>query len=134
MATVREEIVTTASPDRVWKIIREVEALHLKLVPGFVKDTKVEGRVRIVTFGNGLVVREPIVTIDEEHRRLVWTSIGGRLSHYNSSLQVFEGEQGGSKVVWLADLLPDELEAFVRSMIDEGARTMKQTLDAAGRD
>jgi hypothetical protein len=132
MATVRREIVTTASPERVWNIIREVDALHSKLVPGFVKDTKLEGRVRIVTFGNGLVAREPIVTIEEQHRRLVWTSIGGRLSHYNSSLQVFEGEKGGSKVVWLADLLPDELEAFVQSMIDEGARTMKQTLDASG--
>lgn len=132
MATVRREIVTTASPERVWKIIREVDALHSKLVPGFVKDTKLEGPVRIVTFGNGLVAREPIVTIDEQHRRLVWTSVGGRLSHYNSSLQVFAGEKGGSKVVWLADLLPDELEAFVQSMIDEGARTMKRTLDAAG--
>lgn len=132
MATVRREIVTTASPERVWKIIREVDALHSKLVPGFVKDTKLEGHVRIVTFGNGLVAREPIVTIDEQHRRLVWTSVGGRLSHCNSSLQVFAGEKGGSKVVWLADLLPDELEAFVQSMIDEGARTMKRTLDAAG--
>lgn len=78
-----------------------------------------------------MVIQEPIVSIDEDSRRLVWTSVGGKLSHYNSSLQVFEGEKGGSRIVWLADLLPDDLEGTIRAMIEQGAATMKQTLDLA---
>ena len=44
----------------------------------------------IVTFVNGAMLREPIVTLDEEARRLVWTHEGGRARHYNGALQVSE--------------------------------------------
>jgi hypothetical protein len=131
LATIRKEITTSASPEKAWEAIRDVGALHTKLVPGFVTNTILEGRVRTVTFGSGMVIQEPIVSIDEDSRRLVWTSVGGKLSHYNSSLQVFEGEKGGSRIVWLADLLPDDLEGTIRAMIEQGAATMKQTLDLA---
>ena len=53
MASIRKEIRIDAPVDRVWDALRDVGALHTKLVPGFVKDTKLEGDVRIVTFGNG---------------------------------------------------------------------------------
>jgi hypothetical protein len=59
-----------------------------------------------------------------------WTSVGGRLSHYNASLQVFAGDNGGSKILWIADLLPNELEGTIQSMIDAAAVAMKKTLDA----
>jgi putative membrane protein len=39
-----------------------------------------------VTFVNGTVLREPIVTLDDAARRLVWTAEGGRARHYNSEL------------------------------------------------
>jgi len=129
MATIRKEILTTAHPDVVWDAIRAVDSLHTRLVPGFVTDTKMEGNVRVVTFFNGMVVREPIVSIEGEHRRLVWAAVGGKLSHYNASVQVFAGENGGSKIIWIADLLPNELEAAIQSMIDQGAIAMKKTLD-----
>ena len=67
--------------------------------PGFVTDTKLEGSVRIVTFGNGAVVREPIVTLDDAMRRLVWTAQGGLATHYNSSVQVFEEGSGQTRIV-----------------------------------
>lgn len=130
MATIRKEIITTAHPDTAWGAIRAVDSLHTRLVPGFVTDTKMEGNVRIVTFFNGLVVREPIVSIEEKHRRLVWAAVGGKLSHYNASVQVFEGENGGSRILWIADLLPNEMEEPIQSMIDFAATTMKKTLES----
>src|SRR5262245_25071463 len=93
MASIRRQIVTSASPDAVWDAIRDIGALHTRLVPGFVIDTRLEPGVRVVTFGNGTVVREPIVDIDDRERRLVWAAIGGPLTHYNGSVQVFpEGQ------------------------------------------
>ena len=65
-------MVTRARPDEVWDAIRDIGALHTRLVPGFVVDTRLEPGARIVTFGNGMVVKEPIVDIDEADRRLVW--------------------------------------------------------------
>jgi hypothetical protein len=64
----------------VWDAIRDIGALHTRLVPGFVIDTRLEPGVRVVTFGDCTVVTEPIVDIDEHERRLVWGAIGGPLT------------------------------------------------------
>jgi carbon monoxide dehydrogenase subunit G len=129
MASIRREILTKASPEDVWAAIRDIGALHTRLVPGFVVDTRLESGARIVTFGNGMVVREPIVDIDDRDRRLVWSATGGRTTHYNASVQVFASEAGGAKVVWIADLLPDEAAADIRAAIEQGMAVMKRTLD-----
>jgi hypothetical protein len=129
MASVRREIATKAAPDNVWSAIRD-GALHTRLVPGFVIDTKLEGSVRIVTFGNGRVVREPIVTVDDQARRLVWTSEGGMAKHYNGAVQVTANVDGSSTVVWIADFLPDDITTAIAGAIDAGMVVMKRTLDA----
>lgn len=129
MGSVRREITTTARVDDVWSAIRDVGALHTRLVPGFVTDTKLEGAVRIVRFGNGMVVREPIVTIDDDARRLVWSAEGGITKHYNASVQVSANDDGSSKVIWIADFLPDSATTAIASAIDTGMMVMKQTLD-----
>ena len=129
MASVRREIITKAHIDDVWSAIRDVGALHTRLVPGFVADTKLEGAVRIVTFGNGMVVREPIVTVDDQEKRLVWSAEGGITKHYNASVLVAANDDGSSKVVWIADFLPDSVATAISSAIDTGMAVMKKTLD-----
>jgi uncharacterized protein YndB with AHSA1/START domain len=61
---IRKEILIDLPPARVWEALRDVGALHKRLVPGFVTDTRMEGRTRVVTFGNGTIAREDIVSID----------------------------------------------------------------------
>lgn len=129
MGTHREEILTRAAPDAVWDTIRDIGALHTRLVPGFVTDTKLVPGARIVTFGNGMVIREPIVALDEAARRLVWSAEGGQATHYNASAQVFAEPDGGTRVVWIADFLPDEAGAFIRTAMGQGAAVMKTTLN-----
>jgi Polyketide cyclase / dehydrase and lipid transport len=129
MASIRKEISTIASADAVWSAFRDIGALHTRLVPGFVVDTRLEGNERIVTFGNGMVVREPIVDIDHEAKRLVWAAIGGRLTHYNASAQVFVSADGQTRVVWIADFLPNEAAGTIGFMMDQGMAVMKTTLD-----
>jgi hypothetical protein len=135
MGSIQREIVTSAHPDAVWDAIRDIGALHTRLVPGFVIDTRLEPGARVVTFGNGMVVREPIIDIDDERRRLVWGAIGGPLTHYNGAVQVFEEGQSQSRIVWTADFLPDGAADKLRAMIEQGMAVMKATLDrAAGRE
>ena len=109
-----------------WDALRDVGALHTRLVPGFVTDTRLEFGARIVTFGNGMVVREQIVTVDEDKHRVVWSAIG-MLRHHNASAQALANVRGGTTVVWIADLLPDEATATIASMMEQGATIMKQT-------
>ena len=130
MASVRKEIVTPAQPPSVWDAIRDIGALHTRLVPGFVVDTRLEPGARVVTFANGMVMKEPIVTIDDDARRLVWSAQGGPLTHYNAAVQVF-AEGTGSRVVWIADFLPDQAASVVGPMIEQGMAAMKKALDPA---
>src|SRR5712672_2944089 len=108
MPSIRKEIITSASANEVWSALRDVGALHTRLVPGFVVDTRLEPGARIVTFANGMVVREPIVDINDETRRIVWSAENDQLTHYNASAQVFTDGNGRTKVVWIADLLPND--------------------------
>ena len=129
MASIRKEIETRARPEDVWAAIRDIGALHTRLVPGFVVDTQLEPDARIVTFGNGMKVREPIVDVDDEAKRLVWSAEGAGLTHYNASVQVFAGPGNGSRVVWIADLLPHDMKGPIEAMIEQGLTVMKKTLD-----
>jgi hypothetical protein len=129
MATIRKEVLIEASPEDVWAAVRDVGALHVRLAPGFVVDTRLEEDARIVTFANGLVARERIVTLDDDARRLVWAVVGGRMSHHNASLQVFADGEGSSRAVWIADLLPNELAGPIGAMVAQGCAAIKQTLE-----
>ena len=133
MASIRHEILIEARPEDIWDAVRDVGALHTRLVPGFVVDTKMDGDARIVTFGNGLVARELIVDIGEDARRLVWSVVGGRPTHHNASLQVFADGESRSRVVWIADLLPNDLAGAIAGMIEQGMGTMKRTLEQVAK-
>jgi carbon monoxide dehydrogenase subunit G len=129
MASIHKEIVIEASPKRVWDAVRDVGAVHERLAPGFVVDTRLQAGARVVTFANGLVARELIVDVDDEARRLAWAVVGSpRLTHHNASMQVFDGDRG-SRVVWIADLLPNEIGGTIAAMIEEGLGAMKKTLE-----
>lgn len=125
MASIRKEIPLDARPEEVWDAVRDIGALHTRLVPGFVTDTRLEEGARIVTFGNGMVVREVIVDLDDQARRLVW-SAKGRLTHHNASAQVFPDGDKRTKLIWTADLLPNELAGDIRAMMEMGAAAMQK--------
>src|SRR5579863_9645926 len=129
MATIRSEIKTRAPASEVWSAVRDIGALHTRLVPGFVTDTRLEPGARVVTFVNGAVLREPIVTLDDQARRLVWTAEGGRARHYNAALQVSELPDGLTSVVWTADFLPDDIGSYLKQAIEAGMAAMQKTLD-----
>ena len=130
MASIRKEISIQAPPAAVWEALRDVGALHTRLVPGFVTDTRVEPGARTVTFGNGMVVRELIVDLDDRARRLAWAVVDGPFLHYNASAQVLDEERGGCRFVWIADLLPDEMAETVEAMMTEGLSVIQRTMEA----
>ncbi|MFL5246645.1 MAG: SRPBCC family protein [Myxococcales bacterium] len=129
MATIRKEILVRASPESVWSAVRDVGEVHRRLCPGVLVDCRMDGDARVVTFANGLVVRELIVDVDDDARRFSWAAVGGRLTHHNASMQVFPDAAGGTRLVWIADLLPDELEADIRALMDLGSAALKKTVE-----
>lgn len=129
MTHIRKEVLLAADPARVWDALRDVGALHTRLVPGFVSDTQLDGQgARIVTFGSGQVVRELIVDIDATARRVAWSAVGAPFVHHHASAQVVP-EAGGCRFVWIADLLPDTLGPFVAGMMEQGLASIKGTFE-----
>ena len=131
MATVIREIGIDVRPEAAWDALRDWTAIHQRLAPGFLLDARPDGRDRIVTFFNGAVVRELFLGADEQARRLAWTVTDGSLglTHYNASAQVIPDGAAGTRFVWTADLLPDDLEGTVTGLIEQGLATIKDTLE-----
>jgi uncharacterized protein YndB with AHSA1/START domain len=131
MASIRTETTIDADPEAVWEALRAWEEPHVRLVPGFVIDTRLDGTDRIVTFFNGVTVREVLVTLDETARRLVWSVVDGPYSHHNGAAQVLLDADGTTRFVWTADLLPDAAAERTKAMMEEGTATVRRTLEAA---
>lgn len=132
MASIHHEIVIDASAERVWDAVRDVGAVHRRLAPGFVVDTRLEDGARIVTFANGFVARELIVDVDDRARRVAYSVVEGQPTHHHASMQVLAEGEGRSRLVWITDLLPHELAPTIRAMVEQGAAVMKKTLEIAG--
>lgn len=128
MASIRKEIRLDTQPAAVWAAVKAVGQVHTHLARGFVTDTTFDGEERVVTFVNGLVARERIVTLDDAGRRLVYASVGGRLLHHTASFQVSEEDDGKTRLVWTTDLLPDEMAPAVEGMMTMGLEAIRRTL------
>jgi len=127
MATLRREIAVAAGATPVWQKLRDFGAVHTKVAPGFLTDLRMDNGDRVLTFFNGMVARERLVTLDDEACRLVYAVVEGQASHYNASVQVFP-DGDGSRVVWTVDLLPNELASAIGGLMDEAVKVMKKTL------
>lgn len=130
MPAIHHGIAINRPADFVWDAVRDVGALHSRLVPGFVVATEmledVATPTRRVTFGNGAVADEVIVDLDDERRRLAWTILG--VEHHNGVMIVRDAEDG-ALVTWTADVLPAELAERFSPMMAAGLAAMKAHLE-----
>jgi hypothetical protein len=131
MATIHKEFDVAVPWQFAWEAVRAVGEVHSRLAAGFVVSTVLEGSVRTVTFANGFVVKEQIVTVDDDLHRLAYASIGGRASHHNASIQVTSVSENSSRILWVTDLLPDEMKSPIAQMVEAGSAAIKKTLESA---
>jgi carbon monoxide dehydrogenase subunit G len=128
MASIHKEISLGVGPAAVWDVVRDIGAVHTRFAPGFVVHTTMDGEDRIVTFANGFVAREVIVDVDEARRRLAYTVRSERIAHHNASFQVI-ADGKGSRLVWIADVLPKAAAETVGAMMEDGIQAAKRALD-----
>src|ERR1700742_4223448 len=106
MASIHKEIPLRARADDVWDAVADFGALHIRLVPGFVRDTALDGETRIVSFANGTVARELLVDCDPARRRLVYAVVSERVKQHSASVQIFADGEASCRLVWIVDVLP----------------------------
>jgi len=132
MASIHKDIAIDAHPDLVWDAVRDFGAVHRRLAPGFVLDARLDGDARIVTFANGNVARELLVDCDDARRRLAYAIISERVRHYNASVQVLADGGARARMIWIADVLPNEIAGYIDAQMDQGALAMQKTLGRSG--
>jgi carbon monoxide dehydrogenase subunit G len=131
MASIHKEIRVRRDHRAVWDAVRDVGAIHRRLVPGFVVDCRLEGDSRYLTFGNGMTIREIVVDVDDRRLRHSWSARGAPFTHHNASIQVFAEGEDSCRLVWIADVMPHEIADATAEMIEQGLNTMKATLEAS---
>src|SRR3954453_14729888 len=94
MASVYKEISLDARPEDVWAALRDYGAVHRRVAPGFVTDCRLDGDARMVTFANGNVAQELLVTMDDARMRLVYAVVNPRVKQHSASFQVFPAGAG----------------------------------------
>jgi hypothetical protein len=130
MATNRRDLPLDVPADKVWAALRDFGQVHTKVAPDFLTGLEMKDGDRIVTFFNGHVARERLVTLDDRAMRLVYSIPEGRASHYSAAVQVFADGTARSRLVWTIDFLPDELAPGLAAMVDHALPFMKKALEA----
>jgi hypothetical protein len=128
MASIHKDIPINAHADEVWAAVRDFGAVHRRLVPGFVLDARLDGDARIVTFANGTVARELLVDCDDARRRLVYAVISERINQHSASVQVVADGDTRSRLIWIVDVLPNEIAPYIDGQMDQAALAMQKAL------
>jgi Polyketide cyclase / dehydrase and lipid transport len=128
MASIHKDIPIDASPADVWAAVRDFGKLHQRLVPGFVLDARLDGDARIVTFANGTIARELLVDCDDARRRLVYAVISERVKQHSASVQVLADGDSRARLIWIVDVLPNEIAPYIDSQMDLAATAMQKAL------
>lgn len=121
-------------PEQVWDVVRDVGAVHRRLLPTRVAGTRIDGDQRFLTFPDGHVIREVIRSIEEDSRRLAYAVAEGArppLDHHEAEFQVFPAGEGRSRLVWTARVLPPHRAAEVRTRMEYGIADMRQAIESA---
>jgi hypothetical protein len=128
MASIHKNIPIDAHPNDVWAAVRDFGAVHRRLAPGFVLDAQLDGDARIVTFANGTIARELLVDCDEARRRLVYAVISERVKQHSASVQVIPDGEARTRLVWIVDVLPNEIAPYIDAQMDQAALAMQKAL------
>jgi Polyketide cyclase / dehydrase and lipid transport len=131
MATISKEIVIGRSADDVWAVIGDFATGPSRMAPGYVVNTRIEADIRVVTFVDGKVARERFVTLDHENRRIVYSVVGDTLqpAHDNASMQVLPDSEDRCRLIWIHDVLPDDLAPNIDAAMTHGTAVIKHTFE-----
>jgi hypothetical protein len=128
MATIRWEEPVAVPVERAWAALRRVDRAHILFSPVLV-DGAMEGDIRTVTFANGRAVRERIITVDEQRRRIAYSVLGDMFEHHSASMEILPVDETSCRFVWISDFLPEERSETVQPLVEQGSRALDRNVE-----
>ena len=128
MTSILKHIDIDAPADAVWDAVSDFGAVHRRFAPGFVTNVELIPGARMVTFANGMVVKEVFLGRDDQARRLAYSVRTERFEHHSASFTVSDLGDGRSRLDWIADVLPDAVAPTVAGMMEDGLKVAQGVL------
>lgn len=129
MATIRHEQLVAVPAEAAWEALRQADRADRLFAPVLVGCTMQED-IRTVTFANGLVVSEQIVTVDDADRRLAYYVMGEMFDYHSASMQILPVDDGNCRFIWISDFLPEDRADTVRPLVMQGSSALAQNIEA----
>jgi hypothetical protein len=131
MASIRTEFPIDVDASRVWQVIGDWADGPVRMARGLVVSSNAEGTVRVVTFADGMIARERLVTREDDARRIVYSMVGDtvRPEHDNAVMQLVPEGADRCRFIWTRDVLPDELAESLRAAMEDAGAVIKRTLE-----
>lgn len=129
MASIYKELRVDSSPEALWQRVRDVGNIA-SLMPNFLQGSHLaDEHTRSCALPDGGELREQIITVDDDRRRVVYSIVASpmQLNAHSASMQVLSDDEG-SKLVWVTDFLPDEAAAGFGEALDAATQDLANTL------
>lgn len=131
MASIHKEVVVDTGIEPAWAALRRVAEPHTLFAP-VLTGASLAGDVRTVHFANGMTVREQILEVDDERRRMSYVVLDAPgLTYHHASMQIETAGPGRCAFVWITDFLPADAASHLQPLIDQGAEALKRNLESA---
>ena len=69
-----------------------------------------------------------MVDCDDARRRLVYAVISERVKQHSASVQVAADGDTRARLIWIVDVLPDEIAPYIDGQMDQAALAMQKAL------
>jgi hypothetical protein len=128
MPSIHRSFTVAVGPDEAWRRIADVGAVAQLL--DFLGEVTLDGDRRTCSLGEMGALDERILDIDHEHRRVAYTIVDAPMpfTHHSAGMSVDVAPDGATRVRWITDFSPAELQPQVEGLIDQGVASMTTAL------
>jgi len=71
---------------------------------------------------------ESLRNLDDARRRLVYAAVSERVKQHSASVQVTADGEGRARLIWIVDVLPNEIAPYIDAQMDQAALAMQKAL------
>jgi len=130
MATLFLTSQLPVSVDHAWHRVAAVDQVH-DILP-LVTSCTVDGDQRACLLANGAQLKEEIISIDNDLKRIAYTVIDSPfgLEYHAASMQIVADGQG-ARIIWITDFKPDQLKDALTPMLEQMFAQMSERLSVA---
>jgi hypothetical protein len=129
MSSIHHQLMVDVPAETAWAALRLVGQAHRLFAP-VLADGQLDGDLRTVRFANGMVVKERILDINDDVRRVAYTVTDGPgMSYHHASMQILDAGPARCLFVWTTDFLPPEIGGNLTPLIEQGSKALKANLE-----